>query len=115
MIDIKQYKPGRFAYMMGKPFAVDAWAFLTEQDHILAMGNAIAKGRPAIEPLIADIETRFEEHLTSKEYHDDDACVLVNNMILQILELRGFRHVSCGLCAHARFIKQSGIYKKVTD
>jgi hypothetical protein len=113
MIDIKHYKPGRFEYLIGNTWAIDLWNFLTAQEHIQAMETAISAGKPAIEPLLFDIEARFEKPLVSKEYHDDDVCVLVNNMIKQILGMRGYELISCGLCPQGRFIKQSGMYAKV--
>ena len=67
---------------------------------------------PAIEPLLSDIESRFEESLASSEYPDEEIAVLVNNMIKQILEMRGFEHMACWLCRQGRYFKSSGVYRK---
>ena len=110
MIDIKDYKPGRFAYLMDRPFVRELWEFITDDGRVQSMLAAAAAGKPAIEPLLADIETRFEEHLGSAEYPAEEIAVLVNSMIRQVLEKSGYEFIACGMCRNGRYIKSSGLF-----
>ena len=114
-MDFGLYKPGRFAYLVAEPFARELWDYLTTPEHLDAMIRAIAEGLPAIDPLLGEIETRFAEALGSDEYEGDDVAVLCNNMILQILDGLGYEHAACGLCPGGRYIKMSGVYRKVRE
>jgi hypothetical protein len=110
MIDIKEYKPGRFAYLMSKPFAREMWEYAADDGRVRTMLAAAAAGRPAIEPLLAEIESRFEEHLGSAEYPKEEIGVFINNMIKQIMEKSGYALIACGKCRNGRFIKSSGLF-----
>jgi hypothetical protein len=112
MMDISFYKPGRFAYLAKEPFFSKLWDFVSSDASVRSMVEATKENKPAIYPLLVEIETQFEEPITSKAYREDDVQVLVNNMIKQILEMRGYMHIACGLCPQGRYIKQSGVYKK---
>lgn len=112
MLDLKTYTPGRFAYLMDKPFVRELWEYVADDGRVQRMITASAEGRPAIVPLLEDIETRFEKHLASKEYPDEEIATLVNNMIRQVLEMSGFELVACGRCPSARYIKSSGLFMK---
>jgi hypothetical protein len=105
------YIPGRFAELFEQPFAKELWSYLTEPLQVQAMAAAIDAGKPAIEPLLAYIENRFESPLASSDYPPDDVGILVNNMIKQIMEAQGYEHCACGLC-RGRFIRQSGVYRR---
>ncbi len=111
-LDIKTYSPGRFAYLMESPFAKNLWAFLTEACNLRLMLSAVESGKPAISSLHKEIESRFGPDLASTEYRDDDAVVLVNNMIKQIMAKCGYHHIACGIFRDAKFIKSSGVYAK---
>lgn len=111
LIDFKDYKPGRFEYLTKYPFARSIWDFLTTSDSLDLMVKAVTENKPAIFYLIDKIESDFGTWLISKEFPGDDVCVLVNNMILQLLESRGYEHFSCGLMPFAKFIKSSGVYR----
>jgi hypothetical protein len=113
LIDIKDYKPGRFAYLMDRPFVRELWAFIADDSRMQSMFAAAAAGRPAIEPLLADIESRFEEHLGSAEYPDGEIAVLVNNMIRQVMEKSGYEFIACGMCRSGRYIKSSGLFSRI--
>jgi hypothetical protein len=112
MIDIKQYKPGRFAYLMAKPFVQELWNFLSDKRRVRLMVSASKKVKPAIWPFLEDLESRFGEFFSSSEYPKEEICVLTNNMIKQILEMKGFEHCACGLCRQGRYFKSSGVYRK---
>ena len=113
-MDIKLYKPGRFAYLMEKPFAKELWAYLTADKRIKLMLSATEEGKPAIQFFLTELESQFEEHLTSLEYPEEEISVLVNNMIKQILELKGYEHLACGICRNGRYFKSSGLYTRKT-
>ncbi len=110
-MNIEQYRPGRFAYLMNDSFVGELWAYLTRPESIRAMIAATRKRKPAIMPLAEEIEERFEEELTSSAYPDDDVVVLVNNMIKQILNMHGYEHAACGICHGTSIIRSSGIFK----
>ena len=110
-MDIGNYRPGRFEYLMKEPFVRELWAYLTGSGSIHAMIAATKRGEPAIMPLISEIERQFAEELTSSAYPEDDVVVLVNNMIKQIMEQNGYEHAACGICRATNIIKSSGIYK----
>ncbi len=112
MIDIKNYTPGRFAYLINKPFAQKMWRFLAADNRVELMLSATAAGKPAVEPFLDELESLFGEHLDSPDYPDEEIHVLANNMIKQIMELKGYEHLACGLCPQGRFIKISGLYQK---
>jgi hypothetical protein len=114
-LDISAYSPGRFAYLMESPFAGNVWAFLTDNDNLSTMLSAVDSGMPAILPLRDEIEVRFGPDLASADYRDDDAVVLVNNMIKQIMELCGYEFVACGIVHGARFFTSSGVYRKLGE
>jgi len=110
LLDIRTYNPGRFAHLMDKPFVRELWEYIADDGRVQKMLAAAAAGRPAIEPLLADIESRFEEHLGSAEYPEEEIATLVNNMIRQILEKSGYEFIACGMCRNGRFIKSSGVF-----
>jgi len=112
-MDIKDYKSGRFSYLMDKPFAKDLWNFLSDDVRLNLMFSATKAGKPAIEFFLADLESQFGEALSFPEYPKEEVGVFVNNMIKQIMENRGFGHVACGICRNGRYIKSSGVYRKV--
>jgi hypothetical protein len=113
VLDIKNYNPGRFAYLMEKPFANDLWRFLTDENRISLMISSSDSNELAIEPFLDDLESKFEHHLSSSDYPEEEIGVFANNMIKQILELNGYEHVACGRCK-GRFIKSSGLFQKQT-
>lgn len=106
------YNAGRFEYLMSEPFARELWGYLSDKSHIVQMIGAVESAKPAIWPLLAEIEERFGACITSEHYPDDDVEVMVNNMIKQILEYLGYEHVGCGMLRHALYIKLSGVYRK---
>jgi hypothetical protein len=112
MFDIKNYKAGRFAYLMEKPFAKELWEYVASEKNVSAMLVAADSGKPAIEPLLADIESRFGPLLASAEYPDEEIEVFINNMIRQLCELSGYELVACGLVRNSKYIKSSGLFKK---
>jgi hypothetical protein len=112
MFDIKNYKAGRFAYLMEKPFAKELWEYVASEKNVSAMLVAADSGKPAIEPLLADIESRFGPLLASAEYPDEEIEVFINNMIRQLCELSGYELVACGLVRSGKYIKSSGLFKK---
>lgn len=114
MIDINKYSPGRFTYLMKENFTQDLWDYLSSDTRISQMITAIKNNKPAIEPFLLDLESKFETCLSSKAYPDEEICILANNMIKQILELKGYEHIACGICPQAHFIKTSGMYQKKT-
>jgi len=106
------YSPGRFAYLMDEPFAKQVWEYLSDDKQVYRMIAATEKNIPAIQPLLPEIETRFGEYLSSPEFPGDDVMVMVNNMIKQLLEMRGYEHFACGICRDCTHFKSSGLYKK---
>ncbi len=114
-LDINTYSPGRFAYLMETPFAKNLWAFLTDARNLRLMLSAAESGKPAIFHLHREIESRFGHDLASTDYRDDDAVVLVNNMIKQIMIKCGYEHIACGILKDGKFIKSSGVYAKRND
>jgi hypothetical protein len=112
MIDINKYIPGRFSYLMKESFTKDIWNYLSCDERIIQMVTAIKKGKPAIEPFLSEIETKFKSYFSSEKYPDEEVCVLTNNMIKQILELYGFENIACGPCPHGKFFKTSGMFQK---
>ncbi len=112
MIDITEYEPGRFAYLMKEPFAKELWDFLSNQERLDKMMAAIAEGKPAIYPILHDLEKQFGSFLESDKYPEDDVGVLANNMMKQLLDMHGYEHIACGLCPQAKYIKHSGVYAK---
>lgn len=111
MTDIKDYIPGRFGYLMEKPFARNLWNFLADETRIKLMISASESNKPAIEPFLADLESHFEDPLSSPDYPDEEISVFANNMIKQILERNGYEYVGCSRC-RGRYIKSSGLYQK---
>lgn len=108
--DILHYKPGRFEYLMKDPYVIELWSFLSDEEQIGKMLRATEKELPAIEYFLDELEERFDEYLKSDKYRDDDAIVLVNNMIKQIMEHHGYVHAACGVCSSAKYIINSGVY-----
>ena len=76
------------------------------------MLSATEQGKSAIDPFLAGLESRFEEHLASPEYPEEEICTFANNMIKQIMEMRGYELVACGLC-YGRYFKSSGMYRRM--
>jgi hypothetical protein len=109
-IDISNYKPGRFAYLMDELFAAELWKFLSDEKQTNKMFSAIEQGLPAIEFLHEELETKFEVHLKSADYPEEDVGIFANNMIKQILQYHGYTYVACGLCPAGKYIKMSGVY-----
>ena len=97
---------------MSEAFALDLWDFLGDDPHVRMMIEATDNGKPAIAPLLSEIEARFGEFLSSSKHRDDDAIVLVNNMVKQIMEHAGYEHIACGLFPGARHIRSSGVYRR---
>jgi hypothetical protein len=112
VLDIKAYKPGRFAYLMNLPFARELWGFLADDSRVQKMLFASNKGKPAIEPLLSEIENRFEEPLASKDYPGEEIAVFINNMIRQVLEMSGYELLACAKIPAGRYIKSSGLFCK---
>ncbi len=113
-MDIKHYKPGRFAYLMKNPFVKELWDYLTTEKRLKLMLLATEEGKPAIEFFLSELESQFEVYLTSPKYPEEEICVLVNNMIKQILTMQGYEHLACELCRHGRYFQSSGLYQKKT-
>jgi hypothetical protein len=76
------------------------------------MLDASDRGRPAIEPLRAEMESLFGDLLASPEYPDEEIATFINNMIKHILEESGYEWIACGRCPGARSIKSSGVFRK---
>ena len=113
MIAITNYKPGRFFYLEKEPFFSDLWKYLACDERIDQMISAINQNKPAISLFLTELETIFGKYLASKKYPHEDICVLANNMMKQILAIKGYEHVACGICPTAKYIKQSGMYEKM--
>ncbi len=112
-IDISEYVPGRFAYLMGESFALEAWDYLSEPSRVERMIHATRRGAPAIEPLLQELETEFAHVLKSESYPPQEITVFFNNMIKQLMEMHGFVHAACGLCPGGRYFRSSGMFKTV--
>ena len=112
MININNYKPGRFASLLEEPFAKDLWNFLASSERINLMVSAIKAGKPAIEPFLSELESAFDTYFSSTDYPDEEICVLANNMIKQILALKGYEHTACGICHNGKYFKSSGLFQK---
>lgn len=106
------YQGGRFEYLLTEPFTKELWEFLADKDSIYHMVSAVNEGKPAIWPLLDEIESRFGRYITSEDFPDDDVEIMINNMIKQIMECTGYEHVACGMLRHARYIKLSGVYQR---
>ena len=109
-LDISQYKPGRFEYLMKEPFASELWEFLADEVQIEKMLRATKEELPAIEYFLEELEERFEEHLKSGQHPEEEVATLANNMIRQIMEHHGYTYSACGFCFSANYIKMSGVY-----
>jgi hypothetical protein len=110
ILQFSNYKPGRLEYLLVEPFTKELWNHLTNNDRIHLMIKATSENKPAISYLLAEIEDRFDFHLGSKKYPEEDVGILVNNIIKHIMEQMGYEHVACGLFPTARFINSSGLY-----
>jgi len=108
------YNGGRFEYLLKEPSAAQLWTFLSDRSNISQMIDAVKQGKPAISPLLAEVEEQFGSFIASERFPDDDVEVMVNNMILQIMEHMGYEHVACGMLRQAMHIKLSGVYRKRT-
>jgi len=97
---------------MEQPFAAELWHFLTARKQISGMASATAHGKPAIVPLIDEIESKFGTHFESPEFPHEEVMVFINNMIKQIMELSGYKYVGCGIIRGSRYFKNSGVYQK---
>jgi hypothetical protein len=104
------YSSGRFSAILERPFAHHIWQFLTAEHSIAALESSTLSGRAAILPLLSEIETQWAAELASPDFPPEDVGVMVNNMIKQIMEQLGYRHIGCGQCHGARYIRQSGLY-----
>jgi hypothetical protein len=109
-IDISNYKPGRFAYLMDEPFAAELWEFISDEKQTDKMFSATEQGLPAIEFLHEELETKFEVYLKSKDFPEEDVGIFANNMIKQIMQYHGYNYIACGLCPAGKYIKMSGVY-----
>ena len=109
-IDISNYTPGRFAYLMDEPFSLELWQFLSDEQQTSKMFEATTQGLPAIEFLINELEKKFEPYLTSDDYPEEDVGILANNMIKQIMQYHCYTYIACGLCPAGKYIKMSGVY-----
>jgi len=114
MLDIKLYKPGRFEYLMEKPFAKELWEYLCAEERLNLMLSATVQGKPALCLFLNDIESRFKEHLSSPDHPEEEICTFANNMIKQIMEMRGYELVACGLC-YGMYFKSSGMYRRINE
>jgi hypothetical protein len=112
MLDIQAYDPGRFAYLMELPFAHDLWEFLADDARVRRMLSAADAGNPAIEPLLADIESEFGNLLSSSDFPHEEIAVFINNVIKHILETSGYDFIACTRCRTGRYIKSSGLFRK---
>jgi hypothetical protein len=98
---------------MQQPFAAELWHFLTARKRISGMASATADGKPAIVPLIDEIESKFGTHCESREFPHEEVTTFINNMIKQIMEHSGYKYVGCGIIRGARYFKNSGVYQKL--
>jgi hypothetical protein len=112
MLDIKDYAPGRFAPLMERPFAHDLWGFCADDARVRRMCAAADAGRPAIEPVLVEIESAFGTLLSSPEFPPEEIAVFINNMIKHILETSGYDYIACAQCRTGRHIKSSGLFLK---
>ncbi len=111
-LDISNYRPGRFAYLMDEPFALELWKFISDDKQTNRMFEATAKNLPAIEFLLNELEEKFEPYLTSDDYPEEDVGILANNMIKQIMHYHDYEYTACALCPDGKYIKMSGLYIK---
>jgi hypothetical protein len=111
-VDISNYTPGRFAYLMDEPFSLELWKFLSDEQQTSKMLEATAQNLPAIEFLLNELEEKFEPYLTSDDYPEEDVGILANNMIKQIMQYHGYEYTACALCPDGKSIKMSGLYIK---
>ncbi len=114
-LPLSLYDPGRFDYMMQTRFARKAWEMIANKEAIEQMKAATHENKAAIVPLLPHIETAFARELTSGEFAGDDAQVMINNMIKQVMEMHGYEHRACGLCPGADIFRSSGVYRKRAD
>jgi len=109
-LDISNYTPGRFAYLMYEPFTLELWKFLSDEKQTAKMFEATAQCLPAIEFLLKELEEKFEPYLKSVDYPEEDVGILANNMIKQIMQYHGYAYTACALCPDGNYIKMSGFY-----
>jgi hypothetical protein len=109
---MKDYSPGRFGPLMQLPLARDLWDFLADDGRVRLMLDASDRGRPAIEPLRIETESRFGDVLSSPEYPREEIATFINNMVKHILEASGYEFVACFMSPSARYIKSSGLFRK---
>jgi len=112
MTFINTYDAGRFAYLMEKPFAAEVWAFLESDKTLAKMVSATEEGKPAIAPILAEIESLFGGHLASPENPKEEIAVFINSIIKHIMEQSGYEFIACGFCRNSRYIKSSGLFRK---
>ena len=111
-LDISNYKPGRFDYLMSEPFTAELWKFLSDKAKIDKMFLATNQSLPAIEFILVELEEKFGDYLQSKDYPEEDVGILANNMIKQIMQYHGYIYTACALCPDGKYIKMSGFYTK---
>ena len=110
-LDMSSYSPGRFSSLVHLPFVRRLWEFLADDSRVLLMTRASDEGGPALGPLLDEVESRFGHVLSSPEFPEEEIAVLVNNMIKQIMEKKGYELAACVMCPAARYIKSSGLFR----
>ncbi len=115
LLNIENYNPGRFSYLMNEEFTKDLWHFLSDRMQVNKMFSATKEGLPAIKHFLDDLEALFKDYLESDKYPEEEIAVFANNMIKHIMEKYGYQHSACGICPTAKYVKSSGIYTKAAN
>lgn len=96
-VTIMEYNAKQFSTAYNTPLGQSIWILLNHNDQLIRMETAIYLRRPAIEAIQNVLLESFGD-----EVRDDFVKRMIGNMTRQILEARGYKHISTG----ARLLNQ---------
>ncbi len=108
-----EYHPiDRFLEMAKTNLAKDMWHYLIQMETIQKMIVAIKSGETPLLHLDKALDQEFSKRIEAAPFKSDDLRVMTMNMMKQILEKQGYRHIACCLVPEGKFVRSAGVFQK---
>ncbi len=105
------YNPGQFSDIIYLPIAKDVWAFLTEDESVKLMKQAVSKELPAVDPLDEQLKNMLINQYFGSDKEAEHFKTMCLNMIKQIMEHLGYFCAACIFQPKGYYFTTAGLFK----
>jgi hypothetical protein len=90
--------------------AQQMWAYLTRNENVEAMQEAVERGEAAVEPLCPKLQELFAQKIEDHSGDSDELRTLCLNMSKQIMEQCGYVHSACKFMPNNPFVGSAALF-----